>query len=68
MQIKIEKDDVEYLIGALECRLREIGKGYEKSYAEDTEITTLQNFAKQLGVYFQLNGGNTGFTVVRESA
>lgn len=65
--MKIEFDDSEkdFIVNALEARMREIGKVYANSYHQDLEMGALRRAAQQLGYQFDTEGGNTGFTVTK---
>lgn len=66
MKVEILDGDQEYVLEALERRLVELGKEYQNTYQQDLEISALQRAANQMGTYFHLDGGNTGFKVRRE--
>ncbi|EJI6686305.1 hypothetical protein NFT56_004463 [Vibrio parahaemolyticus] len=65
MKIEFDKSESEFIVNALEARMREIGKVYTNSHTQDLEIGALKRSAQQLGYDFKTKGGNTGFTVAR---
>ncbi|MEZ9478124.1 hypothetical protein AB4172_23755 [Vibrio splendidus] len=65
MKIEFDESENEFIVNALEARMREIGKVYSNSYNQDLEMGALRRSAQQLGYGFETKGGNTGFTVER---
>ncbi|EGQ7919546.1 hypothetical protein J7287_004638 [Vibrio parahaemolyticus] len=63
MKIEFDQSESEFIVNALEARMREIGKVYTNSHHQDFEIGALKRSAQQLGYGFEIKGGNTGFTV-----
>ncbi|EGQ8523145.1 TPA: hypothetical protein NJ582_004328 [Vibrio parahaemolyticus] len=65
MKIELDNSEIEFIVDALEARMREIGKVYTNSHSQDLEMGALKRLAQQLGYDFKTKGGNTGFTVAR---
>lgn len=61
--VSIDHHDQEFIRAALKARLREFGKGYQGSYAEDLEIAAIQRLAEQIGGRFTITPGAGSFSV-----
>lgn len=53
-KIDLNSEDVPFMLNALVSRLNEIGENYQRSYAEDVEISALKRVARQLGAEVEM--------------
>lgn len=65
MQIVFDKLESQYLLNAIELRLKEIAKTYHPDYQKDLDISALCRMAAQLGVRFGLKQEGEIYVVVK---
>ncbi len=54
MHIDFHNEESEYLLKAIEMRLKDIASTYQPDYQSDLEFSALRRMAEQLGVVYEM--------------